>query len=318
MNFKLDFEIPKANFIIQHGEGILFLGSCFSDEMSEKAKFHGLNVKANHFGTVFHPSLLSQFISDSIDGVVEERIFNRNDVFLSWDANSSVFDFSENELSTKIKDLRAGFVTELKSAKALFVTFGTAWVYRKLDDNNLVANCHKISSDQFSKELKEIDEMYEEWKSTIDKIRTVNKELEIVFTVSPVRHSKDGLVENNQSKAILIELVRRLTIDFQSSYFPSYEIILDELRDYRFFKLDRVHPSEEAIEYVWKKFEACFCSEETILLNQKVSNFRRTLAHRSIHEGSKENQAQKIHSGNLLNEFLKKYPKIIFCDTVES
>jgi len=312
MNFKLNFNIPKANFTIQHGEGILFLGSCFSDEISEKAKLHGLRVKSNHFGTVFHPSLLSRFIIESIDGIEQERIFNRNDVFLSWDANSTVFDFSENGLSAKLKDLRVDFIHELQTAKALFITFGTAWGYRKLDDNSLVANCHKVPSDRFRKELMGIDEMYEEWKSTLNKIHAVNSEIEIVFTVSPVRHSKDGLIENNQSKAKLIELVRRLTTDFKFSYFPSYEIIIDELRDYRFFKLDRIHPSEEAIEYVWKKFEACFCTEETISLNTKVSNFRRTINHRSIHEGSKQNAHVKVQTEQQLYDFLNQNTRIIF------
>lgn len=312
MNFKLDLQIPKADFNLQHGEGILFLGSCFSDEMAEKAKFHGLNVKANHFGTVFHSSLLSRFIEESIDGVEEERIFNRNDIFLSWDANSTVFDFSKNELSTKLSKLRSDFKSELKTTKVIYITFGTAWVYRKIDAGNLVANCHKVPGNQFVKELSSIDKLYLEWKSTLDKIRTVNSELEIVFTVSPVRHSRDGLIENNQSKAILIELIRRLTSNFKCSYFPSYEIVIDELRDYRFFKLDRVHPSEEAIEYVWKKFEACYCNEETINLNSKVSNFRRTLAHRSIHEGSQENKGQKIQFEIQLKEFLNKFSQIQF------
>ena len=312
MNFQLNLEIPKANFNLKHGDGILFLGSCFSDEMSEKAKYHGLNVKANHFGTVFHPSLLSRFINESIDGVEKERIFNRNDIFLSWDANSTIFDFSEIELSSKLKNLRVNFVNECKSAKALFITFGTAWSYRKVDDKSLVANCHKVPGDQFIKELLPIDDMYSEWKSALDKIRSVNSGIEIVFTVSPVRHSKDGLIENNQSKAILIELVRRLIADSKCTYFPSYEIVIDELRDYRFFKLDRVHPTEEAIEYVWKSFEACYCDEETIILNKKVSNFRRTLAHRSIHEGSKENQEQKFQFEIQLKEFLEKFCQIQF------
>jgi len=120
------------------------------------------------------------------------------------------------------------------------------------------------------------------------------------------------LIENNQSKAMLIELVRRLTVARVCTYFPSYEIVIDELRDYRFFKSDRVHPSEEAIEYVWKRFEACYCSEQTIRLNKMVSNFRKTLAHRSIHEGSQEDKNQKIHAENELNEFLKSNPTVLF------
>ncbi len=312
MNFKLNFEIPSSTCTIKHGEGMLFLGSCFSDEMAEKAKFHGLNVKANHFGTVFHPSLLSQFIDNSISGVEEERIFNRKDIFLSWDANSTVFDYSASALSAKLKSLRNDFLAELRTAKVLYVTFGTAWAYRNLDNNNLVANCHKIPTNQFRKELISIDTLYAEWKSTIEKIRAINSKIEIVFTVSPVRHIRDGLIENNQSKAILIEVVRKLTNQLHCSYFPSYEIVIDELRDYRFYKVDRVHPSEEAIDYVWKRFEEHYCDEETKLLNTKVSNFRRTLAHRSIHEDSKDRQEQKIQSENQLNEFLAMFPQIEF------
>ena len=312
MNFKLDFQIPKANFTIQHGERILFLGSCFSDEISEKAKFHGLKVKSNHFGTVFHPSVLSRFIIESIQGIKQERILNRSDIFLSWDANSTVFDFSEKGLSAKLNHLRIDFVKELKTAKALFITFGTAWGYRKMDDGLLVANCHKIPNDQFVKELAQTDQLYLEWKTTLDIIRTVNAEIEIIFTVSPVRHSRDGLIENNQSKAMLIELARRLTVAPDCTYFPSYEIVIDELRDYRFFKSDRVHPSEEAIGYVWKKFESTYCDEKTITLSQKVVNFRKTLAHRSIHESSIENNKLKKESEMRLNEFLKLHPAIVF------
>jgi hypothetical protein len=256
--------------------------------------------------------LLSRFIIESIEGIEQERILNRSDIFLSWDANSTVFDFSENGLSAKLRNSRVDFVSELKTAKALFITFGTAWGYRKMDDRLLVANCHKIPNDQFVKELAQIDQLYLEWKTTLDIIHTVNAEIEIVFTVSPVRHSKDGLIENNRSKAILIELARRLTVAPDCTYFPSFEIVIDELRDYRFFKSDRVHPSEEAIEYVWKKFEACYCSEETMHLNKKVSNFRRTLAHRSIHEGSQEDKNQKIHAESELKEFLKSNPTVLF------
>ncbi len=312
MNFKLNFEIPSSTFTFKHGEGLIFLGSCFSNEMAEKAKFHGLNVKANHFGTVFHPSLLSRFISESIEGVEKERIFNRKDIFLSWDANSTVFDYSASALSSKLKSLRNDFFAELRIAKVLYVTFGTAWAYRNLDTNSLVANCHKIPTNQFRKELVSIDTLYAEWKSTIEKIRAINSNIEIVFTVSPVRHIRDGLIENNQSKAILIEVVRKLTNQLQCSYFPSYEIVIDELRDYRFYKVDRVHPSEEAIDYVWKRFEEHYCDEETKLLNTKVSNFRRTLAHRSIHEDSKDHQEQKIQSEKQLNEFLAMFPQIEF------
>lgn len=312
MNFKLNFDINRPNFSIKHNEGTLFLGSCFSDEMANKARFNGLKVNSNPFGTVFHPCLLSQFIDQSIKGVEEERIFNRNDIFLSWDANSTIFDYSKTDLEVKLKQLRSEFVAELKTAKVLFITFGTAWVYRKKEDNNLVANCHKIPNDHFEKELSSIEDLYKQWTQTVQTLHSINSQLEIVFTVSPVRHVRDGLVENNQSKAILIELVRRLTLDSNIYYFPSYEIVIDELRDYRFFKSDRVHPSDEAIEYIWERFESAFCNEETISLNRKVANFRRTIAHRSIHEDSIENVEQKNKIDRQLKDFLENNKELVF------
>lgn len=312
MNFKLNFEINKPNFSIKHGEGILFLGSCFSDEMANKVCFHGFRVNSNPFGTVFHPSLLSQFIDHSIKGVNEERVFNRNDIFLSWDANSTVFDYSKNDLESKLKHLRTEFLNELKTANVLFITFGTAWAYRKKEDNHLVANCHKIPNNQFEKELSSIEDLYKKWIQTVQTIHSINPELKIVFTVSPVRHIRDGLIENNQSKSILIELVRRLTLDSKISYFPSYEILIDELRDYRFFKSDRVHPTDEAIQYIWERFESTFFDKKTIQLNKRVANFRRMISHRSIHESAKDNIDMKNHVEILLTDFLRENPDIFF------
>lgn len=312
MDFKLNFEIPKAYFTIQHGDSILFLGSCFSDEIANKSAYHGLKVQSNPFGTVFHPNLLSQFITDSINEIETERVLNREDLYFSWDANSTVYDFSEANLIEKLHALRSDFKNQLKQAKVIFITFGTAWAYRRKDDTLLVANCHKVPASEFDKELIEVEEMYFQWMETIEKLKELNPKLEIVFTVSPVRHIRDGLIENNQSKAILLDLVRRLIKHSEVTYFPSYEIIIDELRDYRFFKTDRVHPNEEAIEYVWKQFENIYCTAETININSKVAGFRKSINHKSIHENSKENQERKSKTEESLNDFLKKNPTILF------
>ena len=293
MNFTLNFDIPKANFSLVHGNEMLFIGSCFSDEIASRAKFSGLNVFSNPFGTIFHPSLIARFLLESMNYKDSERIVTREDIHLSWDANSTIYDFSEEALVQKLAKIRAEFRVKLLNAKVLFVTFGTAWGYRLKEVNQLVANCHKVPSNQFLKELVSVDEITKEWGDTIGLLRALNPSLEIVFTVSPVRHSKDGLVENNQSKAILIESIRRLQKTTNCSYFPSYEIMIDELRDYRFFKQDRVHPTEESIEYIWKRFESTFFTNETIELNSKVTQLRKSFLHRSIHEDSIENISRK-------------------------
>lgn len=311
MDFKLNFDIPPAPFTIQHGEGIVFLGSCFSDEIAARAKMRGFTTFSNPFGTVFHPSSLSQFIDDSIDTIEVERIFQRGDLFLSWDANSSIFDYTEVGLHEKLTQLRAEFTSKVKEAKVLFITVGTAWGYRYLVNNEVVANCHKVSNAQFEKELSSVKLLKNSWLNSIQKLKSVNPRLEIVFTVSPVRHIRDGLIENNQSKSILIELIRRLKLEAAVHYFPSYEIVLDELRDYRFFNTDRVHPSDEAIEYVWNRFESTFCDSETVELSKKVLSFNKSLSHRSLHEDSMEFKQFKLKIQSELTAFKEKYPNVL-------
>ena len=312
MNFKLNFEIPQPDFQIKHGEGVLFLGSCFSDEIASSAKYYGLKVMSNPFGTVFHPSLLGRFISESINKVEVERLLNREDIHLSWDANSSIYDFSPEKLTLKLRQLRADFVNELMHSKVIFITFGTAWVYRLLSDNQLVANCHKVPSNHFTKEISSIDKLTAEWENVIDILHSINPNLKIVFTVSPVRHSKDGMIENNQSKSVLIETIRRIQESRKCYYFPSYEIVIDELRDYRFFKEDRVHPSEEAIKYIWERFEETYFTKSTIELNLKVAELRKGIQHRSIHEDSIENLNRKQLLEDKLSTFLNINQEIVW------
>jgi PIN domain nuclease of toxin-antitoxin system len=143
-----------------------------------------------------------------------------------------------------------------------------------------------VNGSSFTKELTDVDALEHSWIQTIELIQKVNPGLNIVFTISPVRHIKDGLVENNQSKAVLIELVRRLTAKKSVSYFPSYEIMMDELRDYRFYKKDLVHPSEEAIDYIWDNFQSCYFSSETITLNKTIERYRLAENHKSLYENS--------------------------------
>ena len=312
MDFRLNFEIPQADFTVEHGEGVLFIGSCFSDEIASRAKFSGLNVSSNPFGTIFHPSLIARFISESIEYNNLERLLMREDLHLSWDANSTIYDFSEETLRAKLSKLRADFISQLGTAKAVFITFGTAWVYRLIVENQLVANCHKVASSQFQKELSTVDELTIEWKRVVDQLKSDNPNLKVIFTVSPVRHSKDGLIENNQSKAVLIETIRRLQETTNCSYFPSYEIMIDELRDYRFYKQDRVHPSEEAVDYIWKRFESTYLSKETIDLSSKVVQLRRSFLHKSIHEDSIENISRKESLEVKIACFLDQHKNVLW------
>lgn len=312
--FHLSFSVPTQDHKINHKEPILFLGSCFSDEIAAKAKFNGFHVDSNPFGTVFHPLALGRFLVDCLtEKKSEEFIFQREDLFFTLDASTTLYATSQNDLADKLTELRSKWLEQLKAASHLFVTFGTAWGYQHIESQVLVANCHKLPSQQFVKSLTSSYEISDVWNLILENLNILNPNLTVCFTVSPVRHVKDGFVGNNQSKAVLIESVRRLQENSKAIYFPSYEIVMDELRDYRFFKQDRVHPNEEAIDYVFNRFVESFCSKETLELCKKVKSLKLSLSHKSLHPESQETLTHKKKVEQLRNEFKVAYP-FIFLD----
>ncbi len=310
MEFKLNFEIPRSKVEINHHTPVIFLGSCFSDEMFEKARYHGWNVLSNPFGTIYHPEVLSRFVLESINIPKTERIFNRGELYFSWDASSLICGETKEETFDLLQKNREAFKSQVRKAKVIFITFGTAWKYTLNESNEVVANCHKIPSSEFKKSISESASICRMWQNTIDTLKSINPSLEIIFTVSPVRHIKDGLIENNQSKAVLFEVIRQLQADKNCSYFPSFEILVDELRDYRFYKEDKVHPSKEAVSYVWERLVETYCNSSTIQLNKKVSLLRREFAHKSLHPTSKETQLFKTKALSKLEQLRKEHPEI--------
>lgn len=310
MDFHLTFPIPPADFEIQHGDPICLIGSCFSDSMSTHFSRSGFDVLSNPFGTLFHPSAIANSIEFALDDTLHPRLFQRSDLFFSWDAASAVFGTSEAEVREKFDAQRSLFAQYLKKAKLVVITFGTAWGYELTETQQIVANCHKMPATHFEKRLMSVEEEIIRWNLLFEKLSLFHPELRIVFTVSPVRHKKDGLVENNLSKARLIELVHRLTGSSGTSYFPAYEIVMDELRDYRFFKEDRVHPTDEAIQYVWNRFEETCFSDATRKLARKVRQLHLSFAHKSLHPDSIETRTHQAAMEEKLKELLREHPGV--------
>ena len=278
-SFRLNFPFEKANFSIQHGQQVLLIGSCFSDEISLKFKESGHIVAANPLGTVFHPLVIVKFIKSLLDdSVTMISPVQREDVFLAWEANSSFHAYSESELLEKANQVKQEWKTALQNASVLLITVGTAFGYY-LQNGELVGNCHKFPAANFEKRLSESNEIIAAFTEMIAVLKNINPSLKIVFTVSPVRHIKDGIIENNLSKARLLEAVHAVQNEVNVSYFPSYEIVVDELRDYRFYKTDRVHPTEEAVTYVWKRFSETYFSDTTIALNEEVAQYHSMKKH---------------------------------------
>ncbi len=318
MDFHLPFSIPSADFKIQHGDRIALLGSCFSDSMQAHFLRSGFDVLSNPFGTIFHPTALANSIEFSLNQSKVPRIFQRGELYFCWDSASVIYGNSETEVRSKFDVQRAVFADYLQSSKCLLITFGTAWGYELIEQNfvgtpdqqSVVANCHKMPVTNFQKKLMSVAEEWSRWQTLILALKAVNPELRLIFTVSPVRHKKDGLVENNQSKARLIELVHRLVESTNVSYFPAYEIVIDELRDYRFFKEDRVHPTDEAVQYVWNRFEETYFNEETVEIAKRVRNLKRTFDHQTLHPDSEETKRHLLLSQEKLAEFKVDFPMI--------
>lgn len=293
-HFFLNFTIPSSSIQFKHGDGILLTGSCFSDEIANKLKLSGHSVYSNPHGTIFHPSILAFNLMDCLNENKDERIFERDGHFYSWNASTLISGKSEAELQEKLLRLKLEYRQKLETSKVLIVTFGTAWGYELAENQEIVANCHKMPTQLFNKFLSSPYELVQDWILALEQIRAINPDIHIIFTVSPVRHSKDGLIENNLSKARLLEAVHQLCLEENTSYFPSYELVIDVLRDYRFYKEDRVHPNHEAIQFVWEKFEQTYLIKSTIELNRSVEKINKFAQH--IPSGNEEKHHELINT----------------------
>lgn len=309
-NLYIPFEFDSLDFEITHGDKIALLGSCFSDEIGTHLQNNGHDVLMNPFGTIFHPSPLAQNVLACFDADYQERILERDGSFYSWDCSSKINEATFEELQSRLKTIRNSVKNYLSSAKLLIVTLGTSWGYELKDTNEIVANCHKAPSEYFQKFLSSSYEMLQDWTICIEKLKEINPSLNILFTVSPVRHIRDGVSENNFSKARLIEISHQLSVEENISYFPSYEFVIDVLRDYRFFKKDGVHPTEQTVELVWKGFQQVAMSAATVLINNKAEKITQLKQHKtlSLNTDSKLKHEQMIFAKE---EELKKLSPLV-------
>jgi regulator of sigma D len=310
MDFSLNFPIPKSDFEIQHGDTITLIGSCFSDAMSTHFTKAGFEVLSNPFGTLFHPTAIASCMQDVLNDKEHVDVVERNGLYFSWDSAESIYASDEQELIQLVIDKRRAFKEFLKSTKLIVITFGTAWGYHHNELDKIVGNNHKMPAKLFTKQLREVEQESGKWEYIVNRLKGLNPEIQVVFTVSPVRHAKDGLVNNNRSKARLIELVHSVVDEAPAGYFPSYEIVIDELRDYRFFKECKVHPNVEAVKYVWERFEDTFFSDETKDLAKRVRNLHRSRDHRTLHPNSLETK-KHLEATNAKIDLLKKeHPEV--------
>lgn len=310
MEFQLNFKVPDLHPKISFSDKIIFLGSCFSDEMSLTAKQHGFQVVSNPFGTLFHPLALAQNILDSLHGNEEVNIAQNNDIYFDYNCSGKIYAMSESELKKKVVAIRNEFKNDLKHTSYLFVTFGTAYAYYLNENQQVVGNCHKQPAQSFTKQLSTIEEIVSSWNEVLEEIKRFNPKIQICFTVSPVRHIKDGLHENNLSKSILLLAINQLQSARNLSYFPSYELVNDVLRDYRFFKEDLTHPNQQSIQFVWTQFMESFLTVQLKETALKVNEIKSAANHRIQYPESEMAKKFIEHLEVRRTKLADEYPEI--------
>jgi hypothetical protein len=290
MNFRTKIPISKFNFPIDYSSKIVSLGSCFAENMAEKFDFFKFQNSCNPFGILFHSLAIEKIISKAINTTFfgEEDIFFLNERWHCFDVHSDLSNANKDEL---LKTLNGFVITtkqQITEASHIIITYGTSWVYRNKQTKKVVANCHKVPQNLFDKEILSVATIEKSIQNTIDLIESVNPKCAVIFTISPVRHIKDGFVENQRSKANLISALHS-TFDIRlltQSYFPSNEIMMDELRDYRFYAEDMLHPNQIAINYIWERFCETTISIEANLIMTEVESIQRDLSHRPFNPNS--------------------------------
>lgn len=303
--------IPPARYHVSWGDSMLLIGSCFSDELAPYVEQSGFACMSNPFGTIFHPEAIANALLLALGEQANDSIYQRDDLYFSWFASGVLFGYNRAEFLRAMEQRSHQVLVQLRTAKQLVVTFGTSWGYRLTDTDQLVANCHKAPQGMFRKELTAVEKLVVLWGSVISKIRAMNPDVEFVFTVSPVRHIRDGWAENNRSKGRLHELVAHLVEKFDVGYFPSYELVLDQLRDYRYFKEDGVHPNDLAVRWVWKHYSEIFWSAETQQYVADWQRLRQSCLHQSLYPESRATREFIQQVAKRLDQFIHRHPNLV-------
>ncbi|NVJ89292.1 MAG: GSCFA domain-containing protein [Flavobacteriaceae bacterium] len=300
--------------LIDYQSKLILIGSCFSENIGDKLNYYKFQSLQNPFGILFHSLAIEQLITYAINEkeFTENDVFELNDRWHSFDAHSYL-SADKNTILTNLNKGVSDLNKELKKASHIIITLGTAWVYRYIATDKIVANCHKIPQKKFLKELLTPTEIKESLEATIALIKSINKNVIILLTVSPVRHLKDGFTENTLSKSHLISGIHSVVDERKNiHYFPSYEIMMDELRDYRFYKEDMIHPNNTAIEYIWDKFKYSWVSEEALENMKEIDTIQKGLAHKPFNKNSTQHQNFLKDLADKQSSIIKKFPFIKF------
>ena len=290
MKLTTPIKLSRQNPPINYSSKVLLLGSCFAQNMGAKLEYYKFQQCTNPFGILFHPVAIEKLITRAVNQTwfTSKDVFLQNEQWHCFLAHSKLSNTSEEDLISALNSALEKLRFSLLEASHVVFTFGTAWVYRHLEKDTIVANCHKVPQKEFVKQLLSPDDVSDVLLGIETKLRTINPTCSIINTVSPVRHIKDGLIANSRSKAHLIAGVQEIVSPEKLNYyFPSYEIMMDELRDYRYYKEDLIHPNQTAIAIIWNAFTGSWICPETAALQKKIATIQSGMLHTPFNENSK-------------------------------
>jgi len=320
MDFRTTFNIEKPVFTLGYADPVLFAGSCFANEIGGKMAGGKMKALVNPCGTVYNPASIESVLRLALS----DRVFTARDLSCYEDRYFSFLhytDFSSYNPSESVEKINHSTRLAhdfLKEASFLFITFGTARVYTYLETGKIVSNCHKLPGNLFSSSLLSVDSIVGSWFTLLDDLKSFNPALRVIFTISPVRHWKDGAHGNQVSKShLFIAIEELMKHPLSGGYFPAYELVMDDLRDYRFYENDMLHPSSEAVNYIWEKFTEAYFSSEAVSTWTEVSNVLRALKHRLPERPGKAEMQFSRKMTARVEALQKKFGFLDFSDELE-
>lgn len=316
MDFHAEF-FPTA-FLekIKHTDKLLLVGSCFTEQIGNKLASHKFNVLENPNGILFNPASISNAVTSYAAGRLYEAkdLFYYNELWGSWQHHTKFSNIEKDKALLCINNSQKKANLFINDTDWILVTIGSAFVYENTaaDYKMVVANCHKVPADKFYRRLMEVQEVKNVLSDMMDTVKAVNPAVKFIFTISPVRHLREGFIENNRSKANLIQAVHALTDNEQVFYFPAYELVIDDLRDYRFYAEDMVHPNYAATNYVWEKFVSSCIDEASQQLMKEIAVVVAARNHKAFNPASEQHKKFLLSNIERIHQLSKSYAYIDF------
>lgn len=311
MEFRKKIDVPKSNLSINYQSKLMLIGSCFAENIGQNLSQNKFNVNINPFGILYNPASIAVVLKRMMDGTPfsESELRENNGLFVSFMHHGSYSKPTKEEALELINQSLQTAIEDLRNADTLLITFGTSYIYSLKDSDTVVANCHKFPAAMFDRERISVQSIVDMWSDTIENLRKINPSLKLLFTVSPIRHWKDGAHNNQLSKAALLLSIDELINKYDDIYyFPSYEIVMDELRDYRFYAEDMIHPNNTAIEYIWEIFSETYFDEQTKHIMMEWQQIFRAINHRPFNPETEEHKQFLRQTLLKVNELRGKCP----------